>query len=433
MRFTEISIKNLKPRDKKYYVRADLGTGKHGFAVCVYPSGVKSWFFIYTFNGKRFSLALGNYPEIGLAKAMELFDDKWSLYRAGKNPAEVVALEEREQRLAPTLEKLVDEYLTKHAKRFKRSWSEDERILNREILPAWGPMKAADITKRDVLLLIENILDRNAPASANNTFQIIRKMFNFAVERDMIPFTPCAGLKLPAPKVVRDRVLSEAEIKTLWENIPRCSMTPDVQRALKLILVTAQRPGEVACMHRKDIDGRWWTVPAGASKNGKPNRVFLTDLAMGLIGDLTVTDLKTGEVKDKTHIFPCPHKNKKKPMEGHALAVAVRRNLIMPVVDENGRPVIKDGEPVMQNLLGVSHFTPHDLRRTAATFMAKAGEMDEVIDAVLNHAKQGVIKVYNVYRYDKEKQVALQRWQYKLKAIIDGKKNNVVSLKKARG
>ena len=71
-----------------------------------------------------------------------------------------------------------------------------------------------------------------------------------------------------------------------------------------------------------------------------------------------------------------------------------------------------------KNKLGIVHFTPHDLRRTAATFMAQAGELDEVIDAVLNHVKGGVIKVYNLYRYDKEKQAALENWERKLKSLI---------------
>lgn len=73
-----------------------------------------------------------------------------------------------------------------------------------------------------------------------------------------------------------------------------------------------------------------------------------------------------------------------------------------------------------RNRLGIDQFTPHDLRRTAATFMAEMGVMDEVIDAVLNHAKQGVIKVYNQYRYDKEKQAALETWGRKLRSIITG-------------
>jgi len=106
-----------------------------------------------------------------------------------------------------------------------------------------------------------------------------------------------------------------------------------------------------------------------------------------------------GETKGKNFLFPCPHKTKIKQIEAHAVGVAVRRNLAWPVTDKNGKPLFDaDGNPVTENKLGIEQFTPHDLRRTAATFLAKMGNMDEVIDAVLNHAKQGVIKVYNQYR-----------------------------------
>jgi len=102
------------------------------------------------------------------------------------------------------------------------------------------------------------------------------------------------------------------------------------------------------------------------------------------------------------YIFPCPHLKKEKPIERHSFSKALKRN-----ESEDGLTT-----------LGISTFTPHDLRRTAASFMAESGEMDEVIDAVLNHSKQGIIKVYNLYRYDKEKQKALETWEQKLISIV---------------
>ena len=319
---------------------------------------------------------------------------------------------------------LVTEYLERHAKRFKRSWQEDERILNREVIPAWGTRKAADITKRDVIRLLDGIVDRGSPGMANNSFQVIRKMFNYAVEKDILPFTPCAGIKLPSPKLVRDRVLNAAEIKSLWDNLDNAAISDEIKRALKLLLVTAQRPGEVIGLHSSEIDGKWWTIPAERSKNKKAQRVYLTATALQLIGS----------TEDMDFMFPCPHKTKKKAIDPHALAIAVARNLAWPVTDNQGKPVYdKDGKPVTENKLGVDQFTPHDLRRTTATFMAQMGEMDEVIDAVLNHSKQGVIKVYNQYRYDKEKQAALEAWERKLLGVIAGTASGkVVNFKSGR-
>ena len=258
---------------------------------------------------------------------------------------------------------------------------------------------------------------------SNQTLKIVRKMFNFAVERDILQHTPCTGVKALAPNNSRERTLNEAEIKALWANLDAGIISDEIKRALKLILVTAQRPGEVIGMRAAEIDKRWWTIPSERAKNGRAQRVYLTNLAVSLIGDS----------KGKDFLFPCPHKKKVKQIEAHAVGVAVRRNLAWPVTDKNGKPLFDaDGNPVTENKLGIEQFTPHDLRRTAATFLAKMGNMDEVIDAVLNHAKQGVIKVYNQYRYDAEKQKALEVWERKLNSIISGTKSNVVSIAKRK-
>ena len=424
MKFTDIAIKNLKPADKKYYLRE-----ANGFTIRVMPTSIKTWLFVYTFEGKRKEMNLGQYPHVSCSDARTRFNKAFELHKQGKDPAALERQEKDERRKAPTISGLVDEYLTHHAKRFKRSWEKDEAILNRDIIPLWGRRKAADIQKRDVISLLKGIIERGSPGMANNCFQIVRKMFNYAVENDILVVSPCNGVKLPAPKNSRSRVLNEQEIRTLWQNLDTCPISDETRRALKLILVTGQRPGEVAGLHTEEIDGRWWTLPVARQKVSKakestrsPHRIYLTDLAMELIGD----------TEGKDYIFPTPHSSKNKPLDSHALTVATWRNLNAPVLDETGKPVMdEDGKPSTVNRLGVDQFTPHDLRRTAATFMAQMNIMDEVIDAVLNHVKTGIIKVYNQYRYDKEKQIALEAWERKLKNIITGEKGNVIPLTKA--
>lgn len=186
-----------------------------------------------------------------------------------------------------------------------------------------------------------------------------------------------------------------------------------------MILVTGQRPGEVIGMHTDEISERWWTVPVERSKNKKAHRVYLTDTALGLIGPLKVLDDETGEMKPKGFIFPCTAIKKNQAMGRLSISQVVSRNMAVPVL-VNGKPVFdRKGNPVTENKLGVADFTPHDLRRTAATFMSQIGFMDEVIDAVLNHSKQGIIRTYNLNRYDKEKQQALEAWERKLNNIIN--------------
>lgn len=431
--FTDKFIKSLKPAEKEYWKREG-----QGFAIRVLPSGEKVWYYVFTFEGRKRFMRLkpGGYPDVTLSDAREAFDVAKVKLKNGIDPLAEKEQGEEENRKAPTVAKLVTEYIERHAKRKKRSWAKDEAILNRDVVPVWGKRKAQDISKRDVVLLMDGIVDRGAPIMANNCFQIVRKMFNWAVEKDILKTTPCLGIKLPSTPVSRERALSEAEVKILWASLDRndLNMSIEIRRALRLILVTAQRPGEVAGMHSTEIDGRWWTIPSERAKNGRTHRVFLTDLALELIGPLEVTDTETGETKPRGYIFPTPIRKKDQPIGDTALPVAVGRNLAIPLTDKNGKPLYTaDGKTATENRLGIEHFTPHDLRRTAATFMAKAGEMDEVIDAVLNHAKGGIIKVYNQYRYDREKQLALETWARKLKSIIAGESGKVVSMLRKSG
>ena len=436
MKFTDTFIRNLKSTEKKYYKRED-----DGFTIRVLPTGVKTFLFVYTFDGRRREMNLGIYPTKSLADARASYSAAYSVLHDKTNPRDPQAERDQQQdeargkreeyRKASTVADLVDDYIKKHAKKFKRSWEADERLLNKEIVALWGNRKAADITKRDMTLLLESIVDRGTPAMSNQVLKVVRKMFNFAVERDILKHTPCTGVKALAPNTRRERTLSESEIKTLWGSMESAVISDGIERALKLVLVTAQRPGEVAGMHTSEIDGHWWTIPAERSKNGKEQRVYLTGTALELIGDLKVYDTETKEMKPRGYIFPCPHKKKKQAIDSHALPVAIRRNLAWPLTDANGSPLYqKDGKPATENKLKVEQFTPHDLRRTAATFLGGMGFMDEIIDAVLNHVKQGIIRTYNRHGYDKEKQQALEAWERKLKGIITATESKVIPIQR---
>ena len=418
--FTDMMIRKLKPEEKKYH-RSE----GNGFTIRVLTSGGKRWLYIYNFEGKRREMPLGNYPEVTLEEARVRFGEAMKKVKSARDPMAEQEVEAEARRTAPTMKNLCEEYIERHAKRFKKAWEEDLRILTHDVIPAWGSRKAAAVLKRDVINLLEGIIDRGSPGMANNTFQVIRKMFNFAVERDILSFSPCNGLKLPAPKQSRDRVLSEREIAAFWQNLDACAISNGMKIALKLVLVTAQRPGEVIGLHTSEMGDGWWSIPAERAKNGKAHRVPLSPLASELIEQAIKEIKKSQEIPQcqeySGFIFPAPRVNKDRPMAGHAMSIAIARGLAWPVTDLQGKALFTaDGKPATENRLGVEKFTPHDLRRTAATRMAEAGEMDEVIDAILNHAKQGVIKVYNKYRYDKEKRAALESWSRKLHSIITG-------------
>lgn len=451
---TDMFVRNLKPSEKEYTKRE-----KGGFGIRVLPSGRKVFFFLYRVDGTRRFLNLGDYPGTKLKDARRDYEEAQAKVKAlkagrsdGVDPVELRRTkqnEREESRNADTVTDLVKEYIDRHAKVFKKSYKEDERLLKKEILPVWGNRKAEEIKKRDIILLLESIVDRGTPAMSNQVLKVTRKMFNFAVERDLLQFTPFTGVKALAPNTSRERTLSETEIKAFWNNLDNAVIGDEISNALKLVLITAQRPGEVSGLHTQEIDGHWWTIPAERSKNGKEHRVYLTSTALDIINE-AIVDNQEGLIKHNLrmkkekkpelpitspyvgYIFPCPHRNKKQSIDSHALPVAIRRNLAWPLTDKNGKQIIgPDGKPATENKLEIEKFTPHDLRRTAATFMAGMGFMDEIIDAVLNHVKQGIIRTYNRHKYDKEKQLALETWERKLNSIITetkDTKDNVVSI-----
>jgi integrase len=400
-----IKSKEFAPKDKPY-VKAEAG----GLYLRVYPNGRKAWLCVYSIDGKRKWFTLGTYPTTSLEKARKKHRHVKELLDDGKDPA-LVALEEKiERRQAPAVEELVKEYLEKWAKPRKKSWEEDKRALEKDVTPTWGKRKAKDITKRDVVLLLESLVERGSPVQSNNLLEKVRKMFNFAVERDILKASPCHGVRPLHKRESKERTLAEEEIKTFWTSLDTASMSDEAKRALKLILVTAQRPGEVAGMHSREIEGRWWTIPAERSKNGKAHRVYLTDLAVEIIG----------EVPENAHLFSPgrfygedgKHKRQKvgrpgDPIQGNSLAQALRKNL-------------SPDKEAGASKIPIKAFTPHDLRRTAATNMASLG-YGIVVDKVLNHTDRRVTAIYDRYSYDREKQLALEAWGRKLEGIVSGR------------
>ena len=418
--FTDKMLKALKPEDKKY-----LRSEGNGFSIRVWPSGSKTWFYRYSFDGKTRELKIGEYPGVSLETARTKFEDARRQVKNGIDPLNAEADKKLERIKAPTIANLIEEYIENHAKPTKRGWAEDKRILEYDALKVWGKRKAADITKRDVVVLLDSIVKRGSPGSANNNFKIIRKMFNYAVEKDILKISPCIGVKMPAPLKTKDRALSEQEIKIFWYALDNCHVSDEIKRALRLILVTGQRPGEVIGMHTSELDGRWWTIPAARSKNKRAHSIYLTDTALNLIGD---TD-------GKGYIFPSPRtaetaKSKRlKPIEVNAIAHVLRRNSAIPVLVKGKQAFDKDGKPITENKLGVVFFTPHDLRRTANTLMASCKIIKEHRERVLNHTLEKLDGTYNLHDYDDEKQMALEALERKIQSIIHGTECSIMPLK----
>ena len=296
MKFTERFIQSLKPKNARYDYREKSG---NGFAIRVFPSGEKSWIFLYTFEGRKRRLTLGNYPTMSLNKARQEHRKALSSLADKKDPGLLKMNEKKEARDSSSIIGLIVEYIERWARPNKRSWAEDQRILMVDVEPIWGKRKAASITRRDVILLLDSIKERGAPIAANRTLACIRRMFNFAIERDIITTTPCAAIKAPSKENQRSRCLTDDEIKLFWyaldapysaekENKDAVRMSPQTRLALKLQLITAQRKGEIIGAEWCDIDLTTgvWTIPAIKAKNNTPHRVPLSPLAIALLNEI---------------------------------------------------------------------------------------------------------------------------------------------------
>jgi integrase len=356
----------------------------------------KVWTLMYRAEGSQFRLSLGPYSALPLAEARQMAKDALREIAHGRNPA----AQKKAARLAETVSDLADLYIDKHARPNKRTWRTDQQVINRDIKPVWGNRKVADIRRRDVIGWVDRLMERGKPIMANRTFEVARKMFSFAVARDLIEASPFFGVAKPAPERQRERVLSEGEIRKVWAAIN--AEPPTLSAIMKLRLLTAQRGGEVASMRWQDVDFNtgWWTIPAEMNKSNRTHRVPLSPAALSIL-----TALRQ-QPEHAEMVFP--------GKQGYRVAILWR-----------------SGDRV-RTVSGVD-FVPHDLRRTAASHMAAMGIGRLTIGKLLNHSDPSITSVYDRHSYDNEKRAALEAWARRLDEIIHDAKasENVVPLVRA--
>jgi integrase len=362
-----------------------------GLALRVSAKGVKAWTLHFTGpTGKRARITLGRYPSTSLAHARTLAIEAKSAIAGGRDP--------RGAGDEMTVNDLAARYVEIHAAGL-RSADEVKRRIYRNIVPLIGNVKLSELHRRDATRVIDG--KRNAPTEAERSFQDLRAMLRWAVSRGDLDHNPIEGMRKPQGSKPRERVLSDDEIRTLWNSLPQAlARSPEYQRVIKLCLVTGQRVGEVVGMTQSELDlkHKLWKLPGARTKNGHPHTVPLSPLAIELIGK-----------GDGEQIFPNDTRDP---------SLAVSRTIYRA-----------------QDRFGIPHWTVHDLRRTALTGMAKLGVAPVVLGHVANHrttTKAGMtLSVYVQHAYEKEKREALELWADRLQGIIAGGAE-VVQLKRKR-
>lgn len=382
----------LRPRDERYEV---FDAMVPSLALRVTTAGHKSWVLFYRHHGRLRRLTLGRYPDLGLAEARRMATKERGRIVSGADPAR----EKHDERAThgDTVAALYEEF--KKVSDRKRSWPEQRRIFESEVLPAWKHLRVQDINRREIRRLVEQKVT-TAPVMANRMLARISRLFSFAVERDWIEANPALRIAKPGAERSRDRVLKRDELRELWaalhetdaidgEGRPLARLSATLNDAFLVMLLTAQRCGEVCRMRWVDVDlvTGWWTLPGEASKNGDTHRVPL--------GLAALTVLKRNAGRDDVYVFS-NHRH---------TSVAARA---------------KKAASTLSHGLSFS-FRAHDLRRTAASFMGEAGVDRMHIAHVLNHRSvthSTVTAIYDRYRYDKEKRAALQVWATALARIV---------------
>jgi integrase len=397
MKFTTTAIKKLKAKEIRYEVFED---GRPGFGIRVAPSGRKSWLWLYRYQGRSRRMTLGTFPQLGLHEAHLKHAEAKRLLSMGIDAGASELARKESERRASTVAVLADEYLTRHAMPNKKSWKEDRRILNKDVLPAWGKRKAKDITRRNVIALLDGIRDRGAPIAANRALALVKRLFRFAVERDILDTSPVVAIRA-AKESPRDRMLTESELTTLVQGLEAAKGAPLAKLALKFQLLTAQRKGEVMAAEWVHMEGDSWTLPATHTKNGKAHVIPLSPQALKVLEAIK--------------------------------ALSSNSPFLFSGKGTNGRMTIHTLDRLLRcnNYFGLPRFTPHDLRRTAASHMTALGIPRLVVAKILNHSDTAVTAIYDRHSYTEEKRNALEIWARKVEALgnsLPKKKASEVSL-----
>jgi integrase len=370
-------------------------THQRGLALRVRAGGSRSWVVVYSRHGRSRWLTLGKADAIGLSDARIEAQKHMLAVAQGLDPA----AERKAARGAGTFADLAAKYL-EHAKRVNKSWPQSDSLVRRFAIPRWGKLAAAAVTRGDVRALMARI---ESPSLANQTLAAISAIYSWGIEQEIVAANPCRLVRRNVIKS-RERVLADSELPLVWKAFN--ALDPVRGAALKMILLTGQRPGEIANMRREHIVDNWWQMPGApvadiwpGTKNGDSHRVWLPQAVQALLAD---DDATSG------YLFASPR----------------------------GGPISKldDAMRDVCAKLGIERATPHDLRRTFGTTITKLKLGRDTMNRILNHStNDDVGDVYDRHGYHDDDKRVMETVAAHIMALVEGRerKSAVVPFQRA--
>ena len=365
-----------------------------GLYLVVQPTGAKSWAVRYRHHGQPRKFTLGSFPAIDLKTARDLGAKALRAVAEGRDPGHERAQARASQ--PDSIETVAAQFVERHCQRVNRPRTarETERLLRRNVLPRWRGRSVDSITRRDVLDVLDRVVDAGAPIEANRVLAATRKMFAWAVARDIIAASPCAGVKPPSPERQRDRALNDDELRS--EMLAADQIGWPFGPLIQLLALTGQRRDEVGRMRWSEVDIKkcLWVLPLGRTKTGQAaHEVPLSTAPIEILK-------KIPRVAGSDLVFST---NGSTAASGFSKAKRRIDTLLPP---------------------DTPHWTLHDLRRTCASGMARLGINLPVIEKVLNHSSgsfAGIVGVYQKHSFADEKRAALEAWGNFVAALVEGK------------
>ena len=415
------SIETMKPGDK---IKSD--TGEHsGLRLKCGAAGTKTFFYRYKspLTGKLVQIKIGNYPIVKLAEARTILRELKVVRKSGRCPAtekkeEELSLKqetaevEAKQQHSFTITDMIELYLTQRIEdrivdgkripgaRKPKGQDEVRRTLYGDAIPALGNKQAADVTRKEITVMVNNIVGRGSNVQAGNVLRELCSSYDFAIGLDKFSdsFANPALLAKSALRQARVRLTSQRgkrylrddELKKFLKWLPGSVFTPTQKNILRFTLWTGCRTGEICDAEWKDINLENGTWHLRATKTEVERTVQLPDQAIAFLEQLKLT---TGE-------YPFPSQKTGKPIQQKSLTEQAWH------LRQSNR------------MLDIEHWTPHDLRRTVRSGLSRLKCPSEVGEAVLGHSRKGIEGTYDLHAYEDECREWLQKWADHLDSLL---------------